>query len=140
MREEDFVCMFCGRASHLDEFCFWRKRIEMRRLDYARNSYRDEFIDFPSCFFSRASPHTSSYALFRFSHGPNHPSYSFVHERTTLCLGALVTVHVLIVAIVSHVGPVFLLEDLRLTQSLDTWMVHVFPIMVHVPLGQVMRC
>jgi hypothetical protein len=27
-REEAFVCMFCGRASHLDEFCFHRKRIE----------------------------------------------------------------------------------------------------------------
>jgi hypothetical protein len=22
LREEAFVCMFCGRASHLDEFCF----------------------------------------------------------------------------------------------------------------------
>jgi hypothetical protein len=22
-REEAFVCMFCGRAGHLDEFCFW---------------------------------------------------------------------------------------------------------------------
>jgi hypothetical protein len=21
-REEAFICMFCGRASHLDEFCF----------------------------------------------------------------------------------------------------------------------
>jgi hypothetical protein len=21
-REEDFICMFCGRAGHLDEFCF----------------------------------------------------------------------------------------------------------------------
>jgi predicted nuclease with TOPRIM domain len=24
-REEDFVCMFCGRAGHLDEFCFRHK-------------------------------------------------------------------------------------------------------------------
>jgi hypothetical protein len=22
-REEAFTCMFCGRAGHLDEFCFW---------------------------------------------------------------------------------------------------------------------
>jgi hypothetical protein len=36
-REEAFVCMFCGCAGHLDEFCFRRKRIEKRRLDYARN-------------------------------------------------------------------------------------------------------
>jgi hypothetical protein len=34
-REEAFICIFCGRASHLDEFCFCRKRIEKRCLDYA---------------------------------------------------------------------------------------------------------
>jgi hypothetical protein len=38
-------------------------------FDYARNLYRDEFIDFP--------PHTSSRALSRFFHGPNHHSYGF---------------------------------------------------------------
>jgi hypothetical protein len=27
-REEAFVCMFCDRAGHLNEFCFRRKRIE----------------------------------------------------------------------------------------------------------------
>jgi hypothetical protein len=68
-REEAFVCMFCGRASHLDEFCFCRKRIEKRHFDYARNSYRDEFIDF--------LPHSYSHAPSRFSHGPNHRSYGF---------------------------------------------------------------
>jgi hypothetical protein len=36
-REEAFVCMFCGRAGHLDEFCFWQKRIERRRVEYARD-------------------------------------------------------------------------------------------------------
>jgi hypothetical protein len=35
-REEAFICIFCDRASHLDEFCFRRKRIEKRCLDYAR--------------------------------------------------------------------------------------------------------
>jgi hypothetical protein len=45
-REEASICMFCDRAGHLNEFCFRRKRIEKSRLDYARNSYRDEFIDF----------------------------------------------------------------------------------------------
>jgi hypothetical protein len=47
-REEAFVCTFCGRAGHLDESCFWQKRIERRRVEYARDSYRDEFIDFLS--------------------------------------------------------------------------------------------
>jgi hypothetical protein len=70
-RKKAFMCMFCGRVGHLDEFCFRRKRIE-RRLDYARNLYRDEFSDFPSCSFSRDLPHTSSHALSRFSYGPNH--------------------------------------------------------------------
>jgi hypothetical protein len=92
-REEAFVCMFCGRAGHLDEFCFRWKRIERRHVEYARDSYRDEFMDFPphSYFhapprfysrasprtFSRALPRTSSSALPQFSHGPNHCSYGF---------------------------------------------------------------
>jgi hypothetical protein len=62
------------------------------------------------------------------------------HERIASCLDALVTAHVLIVVIISRVGMVFLLEGLTLTLSLDTWMVHVFPIMVLVPLVQRLRC
>jgi hypothetical protein len=62
-REKTFICMFCGHAGHLDELFFHRKRIEKRRFDYARNSYRDEFIDF----MPRASP--------RFFYGRNHHSY-----------------------------------------------------------------
>jgi hypothetical protein len=68
-REESFICMFCGSASHLDEFFFHCKRIEKSQLDYTRNSYRDEFTDFPPCSYSRA--------LSRFFHGPNHRSYGF---------------------------------------------------------------
>jgi hypothetical protein len=59
-----------------------------------------------------------------------------VHERTALSLDALVTAHVLIVVIVSLVGLVFLLEGLTLTLSQDIWTTHVFPVVVHVPLGQ----
>jgi hypothetical protein len=84
-REEAFVCIFCGCAGHLDEFSFRRKRIERRHVEYARNSYRDEFIDFPPHsyshvlprFYSRASPRTSSRAFPQFSYGPNHHSYGF---------------------------------------------------------------
>jgi hypothetical protein len=46
-REKAFACMFCGRAGHLDEFCFWRKKIEKKHFEYVRNSYHDEFFDFP---------------------------------------------------------------------------------------------
>jgi hypothetical protein len=55
----------------------------MRRVEYARDSYRDEFIDFsprsyshvPPRFYSRASPRTFSRVLPHFAHGPNHRSY-----------------------------------------------------------------
>jgi hypothetical protein len=84
-REEACVCIFCGHVSQLDDFCFRCKRIEKKRLDYVRNSYRDKFIDFPPCSYSRvlprsysrASSYTSSRALSSFSHGPNHRSYGF---------------------------------------------------------------
>jgi hypothetical protein len=63
-----------------------------------------------------------------------------VYERTTLCLHALVTAHVLIVVIISRVGLIFLLEGLTLNLSRDIWTVHVFPVMVHVPLGKMVKC
>jgi hypothetical protein len=63
-----------------------------------------------------------------------------VHERTTLSLDALVMVHILVVVIISRVGLVFLLEGPSPTLSRDTWMVHAFPVVVHVPLDQVVRC
>jgi hypothetical protein len=93
LKEEPFVCMFCDRTGHLDEFYFWRKRIERRCVEYARDSYRDKFIDFPPRSYSHVpprsyshpSPHTfscdlhrtSSAALPQFAHGSNHRSYSF---------------------------------------------------------------
>jgi hypothetical protein len=74
-REEAFICMFCDRAGHLDEFCFRQKRVERRHVEYATDSYRDEFIDFlphsysrvPPLFYSRVSPRTFSRALPRTS-------------------------------------------------------------------------
>jgi hypothetical protein len=63
-----------------------------------------------------------------------------VHERTALNLDALVTAHILIVVIVSRVGLVFSLEGPSPTLSQDTWTVHAFPVVVHVPLNQVVRC
>jgi hypothetical protein len=63
-----------------------------------------------------------------------------VHERTTLNLDALVMTHILIMMIISHIGLVFLLEGPTPTLSRDTWMIHIFPVVVHVPLGQVVRC
>jgi hypothetical protein len=86
--EEAFVYLFCDHASYLNVFCFRRMRIEKMCFEYSTNSYRDVFFDFPPRSYSRASPHTSSRALSRFSHGPNHHSYgfgsrenNFVHRR-----------------------------------------------------------
>jgi hypothetical protein len=65
---------------------------------------------------------------------------AFVHERIALCLDALVTALILIIIIVSRVGMVFLLEGLTRTLSPDTWMIHIFPIMVLIPLVQRVMC
>jgi hypothetical protein len=110
--------MFCGRAGHLDEFCFQRKRIERRHVEYARNSYRDEFIDFPPHSYSRilprsysrALPRTSSCALPQFSYGPNHRSYGFGSQENNFEPRRFGYGPVLIVVIVSPVGLVFPLE------------------------------
>jgi hypothetical protein len=63
-----------------------------------------------------------------------------VHEGTALSLYALVMAHVLVVVTVSRVGLVFSLEGPFPTLSRETWIVHAFPIVVHIPLDQVVRC
>jgi hypothetical protein len=63
-----------------------------------------------------------------------------VHERTVLSLDALVTAHVLIVVTVFCVGLVFPLEGHSPTLSRDTWTIDAFLVVIHVPLGQVVRC
>jgi hypothetical protein len=63
-----------------------------------------------------------------------------VHERTALCLDVLVMTHVLIVVIISHIGLAFLLEGLAFILIPDTWMIHIFPIVIYVALGQMVRC
>jgi hypothetical protein len=63
-----------------------------------------------------------------------------VHERTALSLDALIMAHVLIVVTVSRVGLIFPLEGPFSTLSRDTQMVHAFPVVVHIPLVQVVRC
>jgi hypothetical protein len=62
-----------------------------------------------------------------------------VHEKTTLCLDALVMAHIVIMVIVNRIGIVFLLVGHTLTVSPDTWTLHVSPVVVHVPLGQMVK-
>jgi hypothetical protein len=124
-REKIFICMFCGCAGHLDEFCFRRKRIERRRVEYAKDSYRDEFFyvppqsysRIPPRFYSRASPHTFHVICLSSLVDLTIVHMVLVHERTVLSLDALVTAHILIVVTVSHVGLVFPLVGHFLTLS-----------------------
>jgi hypothetical protein len=147
-RGDAFICMFCAYAGHLDEFCFQRKRIERRHVEYARNSYRDEFFDvLPQSYssvlphsYSRALPHNFSHALSCFSHEPNHRSYglgsrenNFEPRRFGYSPCPRHGDHFL------H-RPDFPARGSYTDFSRDTWMVHVFPIVVHVPLSQVVRC
>jgi hypothetical protein len=107
--EKVYICMFCDRAGHLDEFCFQWKRIEKRRIDYARNSYHDEFIDF--------LPHFSSHAPSHFFMDLTIAHMVLVHERVALFLDALVSTHAFIVVFIPRVGMIFLLEMSILTLS-----------------------
>jgi hypothetical protein len=122
-REETFVCMFYGRAGHLDEFCFRWKRIERRHVEYARDSYHDELFIFClvlipmfhlafTLVLRLALSHALCLALLLVLHlssfmDPTIAHMVLVHERTALSLDALVTAHVLIVVTVSHVGLVY---------------------------------
>jgi hypothetical protein len=139
-RDEAFVYMFCGRASHLNEFYFRCKRIEKRRFEYARNSYHDEFFDFTPRSYSHSSPRTSSHALSHFTHGPNHHSYGFGSRENSFmlrCFGYDPR---------PHCGDCFpRRHGFSARESYthlcpDTWMVHIFPVMVPVPLVQRVRC
>jgi hypothetical protein len=110
--------MFCGHVDHLNEFCFQRKRMEKRHVDYARNFYHDEFIDF--------LPHFSSRAPSQFSHGPNHRSLGFGsqesgHAISSWCSSPPCKHGFPARGVYSHLSQV-------------TLTVHTFPIVVHVPL------
>jgi hypothetical protein len=132
-REEAFVCIFCGCAGHLNEFCFCALIILETHIVISFFIFRLALslmlhlaLLLMLCLMSLIDLTIAHMVL--------------VHERIALCLDALDMAHVLIVVIVSHVGMIFLPELLTLTLSPDIWTVHIFPIMVHVPLGQVVRC
>jgi hypothetical protein len=63
-----------------------------------------------------------------------------VHERVVLGLDALVSTNSVIVVFVPCVGIVFPLDVSILTLSRGTLMVHAFPVVVHVPFAQMVRC
>jgi hypothetical protein len=93
------------------------------RVEYARNSYRDEFIDLPTHSYSHVLPRFYSHAspfhvlCIAFLIDLTIARMVLVHERTALSLDALVMAHVLIVVIISHVCLIFLLEGPTPTSS-----------------------
>jgi hypothetical protein len=143
-----FVCMFCSRAGHLNEFCFWYKRIEKSYLDYARNSYVMSSLIFYLililmfhldlililCLAVTLVLCLRSLMDLTIAH------MVLVHERTALCLDALDMTHILIVVILSYIGLVFLQEGFTPILCQDTWMVHILLVVVLVPLIQMVMC
>jgi hypothetical protein len=63
-----------------------------------------------------------------------------VHERVVLCLETLVSTHALIMVFVPHVGMIFPIEVSILSLSRVDLMDDAFPVVVHVPLAQMVRC
>jgi hypothetical protein len=140
LREEVFVCMFCGYADHLDEFCFRRRRIEKRLLSMLETHVVMSSLIFCLILIIVLRPvHLLVLCLVSLM-DLTIAHMVLIHERTTLCLDTLVIAHVLIMLIVPRVGMIFLLEGFTPTLSPDTWMVHIFSVLVLVPLVQRLRC
>jgi hypothetical protein len=139
-REEVFICMFCGRAGHWMSFASGTRGFRGSALIMPETHIVMGFLIFhltlslTLCLTLLLMFCLSSLMDLTIAH------MVLVHERTALSLNALVMAHILIVVIISRVGLFFLLEGRTPTLSRDTWMVHVFPIVVHVPLSQVVRC
>jgi hypothetical protein len=131
-REEAFTCLFFGRADQLDEFCFCRKRYRRDALIMLETHIIMSLLIFRLVLLLVLR--LISFIDLTIAH------MIFVHERITLCLDALVTAHVPIVVIVPRIGTVLLLEGLTLDLRKDTWMVHIFPVVGHIPLAQMVRC
>jgi hypothetical protein len=63
-----------------------------------------------------------------------------VHMRVVLCLDDLVSTHALIMVFVHCIGLIFPPDVSILTLSQVALIVHAFPVVVHVPLTQMVRC
>jgi hypothetical protein len=131
-REEGFICMFCGHAGHLEEFASVTR--ELRRGTLIMLETHIVMSSFIFCLILLLVLHLISFMDLTIAH------MILVHERTTLGLDALVTTHIPNVVIIFCVGTVFLLEGFTLAMSPDTWTVHVSPVVVYIPLIQMLRC
>jgi hypothetical protein len=124
-REEVFVSMFCGRASHLMSFASGVRELSVGVLSILETHIVLSLLIFCLVLilvFHLACILVLHLTLLRMLFLSSLMDLTiahmvWVHERTALCLDALDTAHVLIVVIISRVGLVFLLEGLTLTLS-----------------------
>jgi hypothetical protein len=130
--EEVYICLFCGHVGHLDEFCFRHKRMEKRHVDYAKTNIMMILLIF----------HLTFLLVLRliFLKELTIAHMILVHKRVVLCLDILVSTHALIMVFVPHIGTTFPLEVSILTLSRVALTVHTFPVVVHVPIAQMVRC
>jgi hypothetical protein len=124
-RDEAFMCMFCGRAGHLNEFPSGERELRgcvlsMLETHIVMSSLICRLLlilvfclalTIVLCLVLLLVLCLSLLMDLTIAH------MVLFHERTVLCLDALDTAHILIVVIVPRVGLVFLLEGLTLTLS-----------------------
>jgi hypothetical protein len=87
--EEVYICMFCGHAGHLDEFCFQCKRMESGVWTMLETHIMMSLLIFRLTFLLVLR------LIFLMDLTIAH--MVLVHERVVLCLDALVSTHALIV-------------------------------------------
>jgi hypothetical protein len=147
-REGAFIYMFCGRAGHLEDFSFGGRELRGGMLSMLETHIVMSSLIYYLILILMFCLAFTLVLCLTFFHVLCLSSLMdltiahlvLVHERTTLCLDALVMAHVLIVVTVSRISLIFPLEGHFPTLSQDTWMVHIFPVVVHVPLGLLVRC
>jgi type III secretory pathway component EscR len=91
LRDEAFVCIFCGRARHLDEFCFHRKRIEKDTLTMLETHILVSSLIF--CFILTLVLHLTLILVLCLVSlmDLTIALMVLVHKRMALCLNALLT-------------------------------------------------
>jgi hypothetical protein len=117
LREEAFACIFCGRAGDLMSFASVARQLRGGALNMLETHIMMSSSIFRLVLILVLCLTLLLILCLIFLIDLTIAHMILVHERIALCLNALVTTHVLIVVIVPRIGPVFLLELLKLTLS-----------------------
>jgi hypothetical protein len=133
-REECFVCMFCGCVGHMDGFASGIRESRRGALIMLTTH-----IMMSSLIFSLVLTLVLHLAIPLELCLVSLMDLTITHmvlvlEAIALCQDGLTTAHILIVVIISCVGMVQLLESLTPALSPGTWTVHIFSVVVLIPL------